>query len=119
MCGVVGHPVLTADCVVIWPVVLQVLVIDPSQRSSLQLLKLSQSLLSNQLPLTIGLVLLVTPEPAVTGRQNAGVALTEAFNYALREETTPKAGLKALQLLIGVSRDRPSTDTVRPPVPSA
>ena len=78
------------------------LVLDPSRRSSLDLLKLSQSLLTNQLPFTIGLVPVVTADPAVTGRQDAGVALTEAFNYALREEAAPKAGLKALQLLIEV-----------------
>ncbi|XP_043227369.1 UDP-glucose:glycoprotein glucosyltransferase 1-like isoform X2 [Amphibalanus amphitrite] len=76
-----------------------VLVLDPSRRSSLDVLKLAQSLLTNQLPLTIGLVPVVSADPAVTGRQDAGVALTEAFNYALREEGS-KAGLKALQLLI-------------------
>ena len=75
--------------------------LDPSRRSSLDVLKLAQSLLTNQLPLTIGLVPVVSADPAVTGRQDAGVALTEAFNYALREEGS-KAGLKALQLLIEV-----------------
>ena len=94
-------------------VVPQVMVIEPTKRSSLDLLKLAQSLLSNQLPFTIGLVLSVSPDPAATGRQDAGVALSEAFNYALREETTPKAGFKALQLLIEVRREPLSVSVPR------
>ncbi|XP_037075354.1 LOW QUALITY PROTEIN: UDP-glucose:glycoprotein glucosyltransferase 1-like [Pollicipes pollicipes] len=79
-----------------------VLVLDPSRRSSLDLLTLAQSLFTNQMPFTLGLVLAVTPDPDVTGLQDAGVAMAEAFNYVLREEKAPRAPFKALSFLVDV-----------------
>ncbi|XP_067014377.2 UDP-glucose:glycoprotein glucosyltransferase isoform X2 [Anabrus simplex] len=58
-----------------------VIIADPSKVEARPLLKLAESFYIHLAPLRIGLVFAVNPDLNVSGLQDAGVALLNAFNY--------------------------------------
>lgn len=60
-----------------------VIIADPAKLEAQPLLKLAESFYLHPAPLRIGLVFAVNPDPKVTGLQDAGVALLNAFNYMM------------------------------------
>ena len=56
----------------------------------------------NDIPIRVGLVFVVNNEDEVDGRQDAGVGMMRAFNFAMIEGSSAKA----LDLLIKVSLSR-------------
>jgi UDP-glucose:glycoprotein glucosyltransferase len=69
--------------------------VDPSSVEARPLLRLAESFLVHQAPLHIGLVFAVNSDPEVSGREDAGVALLEAYNFAA-EMGNPQQGLSLI-----------------------
>uniref|UniRef100_A0A8C5N033 UDP-glucose ceramide glucosyltransferase-like 1 n=1 Tax=Leptobrachium leishanense TaxID=445787 RepID=A0A8C5N033_9ANUR len=62
-----------------------VLIIDPEQESTSDLITVAEMFLSNHIPIRLGLVFVVNDSEEVDGFQDAGVALLRAFNYVADE----------------------------------
>lgn len=62
-----------------------VIILDPSQENSAELLSVAEMFYSNNIPLRIGLVFVVSDEDDIDGMQDAGVALVRALNYITDE----------------------------------
>ncbi|XP_030630262.1 UDP-glucose:glycoprotein glucosyltransferase 1 isoform X2 [Chanos chanos] len=62
-----------------------VLIVDPTQVNTAELLTVAELFYSNNIPLRIGLVFVVNDEDDVDGMQDAGVAMLRAFNYIADE----------------------------------
>ncbi|XP_014669413.1 PREDICTED: UDP-glucose:glycoprotein glucosyltransferase 1-like [Priapulus caudatus] len=58
-----------------------VFLLDPSEARSKDLMLLAETFYVHKAPTRIGLVLVVNTDPTVKGRNNAGVAALEAFNW--------------------------------------
>ena len=58
-----------------------VIMCDPAAASTKPLLKLLESFYVHRAPVRIGLLFSVTTDPDMTGENNAGVALANAYNY--------------------------------------
>ncbi|VVC24565.1 Nucleotide-diphospho-sugar transferases,Glycosyl transferase, family 8,UDP-glucose:Glycoprotein [Cinara cedri] len=65
-----------------------VVVCDPASKSSWPLLKLTDSFLSHQSPLRVGIVFNVSPKPAI-GLNDASVAFLNAYNYIVEQTSKP------------------------------
>ncbi|XP_078741581.1 UDP-glucose:glycoprotein glucosyltransferase 1-like, partial [Lampetra fluviatilis] len=59
-----------------------VLVVDPLDKATKELLKLAEMFYQNHVPVRLGLVFVVSGEDAVDATDDAGVALVRAFNFA-------------------------------------
>lgn len=80
-----------------------VIVGDPSKSTTLDLLKLVEGFVSHNVPVRLGLVMVVSPEETLRGYDNPAMALLCAFNFvaenlAGREDVN----YKALQFIIDV-----------------
>uniref|UniRef100_A0A8C7XD53 UDP-glucose ceramide glucosyltransferase-like 1 n=1 Tax=Oryzias sinensis TaxID=183150 RepID=A0A8C7XD53_9TELE len=62
-----------------------VVILDPTQENSAELLSVAEMFYSNNIPLRIGLVFVVSDEDDIDGMQDAGVALVRAYNYISEE----------------------------------
>lgn len=62
-----------------------VLVVDPVRKEARGVIRLAESFLIHNAPLRVGLVLAVDPDPKLTGRDDAGVAILDAFNYVAQK----------------------------------
>lgn len=62
-----------------------VIILDPTQENSVDLLSVAEMFYTNNIPLRIGLVFVVSDEEDVDGMQDAGVALVRAYNYICDE----------------------------------
>ncbi|XP_015248212.1 PREDICTED: UDP-glucose:glycoprotein glucosyltransferase 1 isoform X2 [Cyprinodon variegatus] len=62
-----------------------VIILDPTQENAAELLSVAEMFYSNNIPLRIGLVFVVSDEDDVDGMQDAGVALVRAYNYITDE----------------------------------
>ncbi|KAM4771197.1 UDP-glucose:glycoprotein glucosyltransferase 1 [Rhinophrynus dorsalis] len=62
-----------------------VLLIDPVQESTSELINVAEMFISNHIPIRLGLVFVVDDSEEVDGFQDAGVALLRAFNYVADE----------------------------------
>ncbi|XP_031416124.1 UDP-glucose:glycoprotein glucosyltransferase 1 isoform X2 [Clupea harengus] len=63
-----------------------VIILDPAQENSAELLSVAEMFYSNNIPLRIGVVFVVNDEDDVDGMQDAGVAMLRAFNYITDDE---------------------------------
>ncbi|KAM4694054.1 UDP-glucose:glycoprotein glucosyltransferase 1 isoform 2-T2 [Discoglossus pictus] len=68
-----------------------VLIVDPEQESTLELINVAEMFLSNHIPMRIGLVFVVNDSEDIDGMQDAGVALLRAFNYVADESDNYQA----------------------------
>ncbi|XP_054652260.1 UDP-glucose:glycoprotein glucosyltransferase 1 isoform X2 [Dunckerocampus dactyliophorus] len=58
-----------------------VIILDPTQANAMELFSVAEMFYSNNIPLRIGLVFVVSDEDDIDGMQDAGVALLRAYNY--------------------------------------
>ncbi|XP_055013618.1 UDP-glucose:glycoprotein glucosyltransferase 1 [Boleophthalmus pectinirostris] len=68
-----------------------VIILDPTQDNSADLLNVAEMFYSNNIPLRIGLVFVVSDEDDVDGMKDAGVALVRAYNYMCDEVNSQSA----------------------------
>ena len=71
---------------------------DPTQSSSLQLLQQVEMFVHNDVPIRVGLVFVVNNDDDVDGREDVGVGIMRAFNFA----TIDRGSVGALDLLVKV-----------------
>ncbi|XP_068608113.1 UDP-glucose:glycoprotein glucosyltransferase 1 [Brachionichthys hirsutus] len=72
-----------------------VIILDPTQENSAELLSVAEMFYTNNIPLRIGLVLVVSDEDNVDGMQDAGVALLRAYNY-ISDEVDSHSAFEAM-----------------------
>ena len=72
-----------------------VLVLDPSKRQAHDLLKLAESFYVHKAPVRIGIVFALSEDMNLTGKQDAGVAALQAFNF-ISQDKSPYEGLSFL-----------------------
>uniref|UniRef100_A0A674F3N0 UDP-glucose ceramide glucosyltransferase-like 1 n=1 Tax=Salmo trutta TaxID=8032 RepID=A0A674F3N0_SALTR len=68
-----------------------VVILDPTHESSAELLNVAEMFYSNNIPLRIGLVFVVSDVDEIDGMEDAGVALLRVFNYITEELDAPAA----------------------------
>uniref|UniRef100_H2UQ26 UDP-glucose ceramide glucosyltransferase-like 1 n=1 Tax=Takifugu rubripes TaxID=31033 RepID=H2UQ26_TAKRU len=68
-----------------------VMILDPVQEYAAELLSVAEMFYTNNIPLRIGLVFVVSDEEDVDGMQDAGVALVRAYNYISNEVDSQSA----------------------------
>uniref|UniRef100_A0A8C9T0D2 UDP-glucose ceramide glucosyltransferase-like 1 n=1 Tax=Scleropages formosus TaxID=113540 RepID=A0A8C9T0D2_SCLFO len=68
-----------------------VIIVDPTHQNTAELLSVAEMFLSNNIPLRIGLVFVVSDNEEVDGMDDAGVALLRAFNYIADEVDNQQA----------------------------
>uniref|UniRef100_A0A673B687 UDP-glucose ceramide glucosyltransferase-like 1 n=1 Tax=Sphaeramia orbicularis TaxID=375764 RepID=A0A673B687_9TELE len=70
-----------------------VIILDPTQENSAELLSVAEMFYSNNIPLrfVIGLVFVVSDEDDIDGMQDAGVAMVRAYNYICDEVNSQSA----------------------------
>nr|XP_023674332.1 UDP-glucose:glycoprotein glucosyltransferase 1 isoform X2 [Paramormyrops kingsleyae] len=61
------------------------IILDPVHENTVELLSVAEMFLSNNIPLRIGLVFVVSDADEVDGMEDAGVAMLRAFNYIADE----------------------------------
>ena len=81
-----------------------VLVVDPVQNDARSIIRLAESFLVHNAPLRVWLVFSVNSDPKLTGREDAGVAVLNAFNY-VSQRTNPADGLSFITDLFAVVGD--------------
>ncbi|KAM6969007.1 UDP-glucose:glycoprotein glucosyltransferase 1 isoform 1-T1 [Tautogolabrus adspersus] len=72
-----------------------VIILDPTQENAVELLSVAEMFYSNNIPLRIGLVFVVSNEDDVDGMQDAGVALVRAYNY-ISDEVDSQSAFEAV-----------------------
>lgn len=83
-----------------------VIVCNPASKSSWAILKLTDSFLSHQSPLRVGIAFNVSPKPAI-GLEDASVALLNAFNYIVEQTSKPLAAFHFItNIYTSISEDR-------------
>lgn len=83
-----------------------VIVCDPASKNSWPLLKLTDSFLSHQSPLRVGIVFNVSPKPAI-GLNDASVALLNAYNYITEQTSKPLTAFNFItHIYTTISEDR-------------
>ncbi|XP_075538389.1 UDP-glucose-glycoprotein glucosyltransferase isoform X3 [Dermacentor variabilis] len=89
-----------------------VVIVDPSKENAKDILKLAESFYVHRAPLRVGLVFAVNPNMSVTGNEDAGVAMLNAFNF-ISQNTVPYDGLSFITDIYAVSKGGPvTTETV-------
>uniref|UniRef100_A0AAX7UTD9 UDP-glucose ceramide glucosyltransferase-like 1 n=1 Tax=Astatotilapia calliptera TaxID=8154 RepID=A0AAX7UTD9_ASTCA len=68
-----------------------VIILDPTQENTVELLSVAEMFYANNIPLRIGLVFVVSDEDDIDGMQDAGVALVRAYNYITEEVDSQNA----------------------------
>ncbi|XP_056151310.1 UDP-glucose:glycoprotein glucosyltransferase 1 [Lampris incognitus] len=68
-----------------------VIILDPTQENSGELMSVAEMFYTNNVPLRIGLVFVVSDEDDIDGMQDAGVALVRAYNYISDEVDSQNA----------------------------
>ncbi|XP_053191338.1 UDP-glucose:glycoprotein glucosyltransferase 1 [Scomber japonicus] len=72
-----------------------VMILDPTQENAAELLSVAEMFYSNNIPLRIGLVFVVSDEDDIDGMQDAGVALVRAYNY-ISDEVDSQSAFEAV-----------------------
>ncbi|XP_034530985.1 UDP-glucose:glycoprotein glucosyltransferase 1 [Notolabrus celidotus] len=72
-----------------------VIILDPTQENSAELLSVAEMFYANNIPLRIGLVFVVSSEEDIDGMQDAGVALVRAYNY-ISDEVDSQSAFEAV-----------------------
>uniref|UniRef100_A0A673B0B5 UDP-glucose ceramide glucosyltransferase-like 1 n=1 Tax=Sphaeramia orbicularis TaxID=375764 RepID=A0A673B0B5_9TELE len=78
-----------------------VIILDPTQENSAELLSVAEMFYSNNIPLRIGLVFVVSDEDDIDGMQDAGVAMVRAYNYICDEVNSQSAFEAIIRVSIG------------------
>lgn len=81
-----------------------VLVVDPLDIEARSLIKLAESFVVHNAPLRVGLVMAVNSDPKITGRDDPGVAMLNAFNY-VAQRTHATDGLSFITDLFALVGD--------------
>jgi UDP-glucose:glycoprotein glucosyltransferase len=81
-----------------------VLVVDPLDIEARSLIKLAESFVVHNAPLRVGLVMAVNSDPKITGRDDPGVAMLNAFNY-VSQRTHATDGLSFITDLFALVGD--------------
>ena len=79
--------------------------VDPVKVESRGIIRLAESFLVHNAPLRVGLVLAVDPNPKLSGRDDAGVAMLCAFNYVAQKNGKPADALSFITDLYAVVGD--------------
>ena len=74
-------------------------IVDPLDAESKELLKMAEAFVVHNAPIRAGVVFKVNFDLELTGRDDAGVALSRGFDYLSREESP----LKAISFITDVS----------------
>lgn len=72
-----------------------VIILDPTQENTAELLSVAEMFYGNNIPLRIGLVFVVSDEDDIDGMQDAGVALVRAYNY-ISDEVDSQSAFEAV-----------------------
>ncbi|XP_074593457.1 UDP-glucose-glycoprotein glucosyltransferase isoform X2 [Brevipalpus obovatus] len=64
-----------------------VLIVDPSKKEAFDVIKLAESFYVHKAPLRVGFIFAVNKDMSISGQQDAGVALLNAYNYIAEEKT--------------------------------
>ncbi|XP_071373528.1 UDP-glucose:glycoprotein glucosyltransferase 1 [Centroberyx affinis] len=72
-----------------------VIILDPTQENSAELLSVAEMFYTNNIPLRIGLVFVVSDGDDIDGMQDAGVALVRAYNY-ISDEVDSQSAFEAV-----------------------
>ncbi|XP_029827316.3 UDP-glucose:glycoprotein glucosyltransferase 1 isoform X1 [Ixodes scapularis] len=88
-----------------------VVVADPSQDNARDILKLAESFYVHRAPLRIGIVFAVNPNMSVTGYQDAGVAMLNAFNF-ISQDRVPYEGLSFITDVYAAGREGVTAEIV-------
>ncbi|XP_028250934.1 UDP-glucose:glycoprotein glucosyltransferase 1 isoform X2 [Parambassis ranga] len=72
-----------------------VIILDPAQENAAELLSVAEMFYSNNIPLRIGLVFVVSDGDDIDGMQDAGVALVRAYNY-ITDEVDSQSAFEAI-----------------------
>ncbi|CAN7998165.1 unnamed protein product, partial [Ixodes pacificus] len=88
-----------------------VVVADPSQENARDILKLAESFYVHRAPLRIGIVFAVNPNMSVTGYQDAGVAMLNAFNF-ISQDRVPYEGLSFITDVYAAGREGVTAEIV-------
>ncbi|KAM9841989.1 UDP-glucose:glycoprotein glucosyltransferase 1 [Aulostomus maculatus] len=72
-----------------------VIILDPMQENAVELLSVAEMFYSNNIPLRIGLVFVVSDEDDIDGMRDAGVALVRAYNY-ISDEVDSQSAFEAV-----------------------
>ncbi|KAM4625190.1 UDP-glucose:glycoprotein glucosyltransferase 1 [Polymixia lowei] len=77
-----------------------VIILDPSHENSADLLNVAEMFYSNNIPLRIGLVFVVSDGDDIDGMEDAGVALVRAYNY-ICDEVDSQSAFEAVVAMFG------------------
>ncbi|XP_075964586.1 UDP-glucose:glycoprotein glucosyltransferase 1 isoform X1 [Anarhichas minor] len=72
-----------------------VIILDPTQENTVELLSVAEMFYANNIPLRIGLVFVVSDEDDIDGMQDPGVALVRAYNY-ISDEVDSQSAFEAV-----------------------
>ena len=64
---------------------------DPTRKTDIELIKMAEAFLVHSAPIRLSLVFVVNFDLGVDPHEDAGVALSRAFDYIRQEHTFPKA----------------------------
>ena len=82
-----------------------ILVVDPVKKEGRSIIKLAESFFIHSAPLRIGIVLAVNSDPKLTGLDDPGVAVLNAFNY-VSQRSSAYDGLSFITDLFAVVGDQ-------------
>lgn len=85
-----------------------ILVVDPIHNEARSIIKLAESFVVHNAPLRVGLVMAVNSDPKLSGRDDPGVAMLNAFNY-VAQRTNAADGLSFITDLFAVVDDKSIT----------
>lgn len=68
-----------------------VFVVNPTDQSAKELLKMAEAFLVHSAPIRLGVVMAVNGDSAVTGKENAGIAFAHAFDFIKADQSPAKA----------------------------
>ncbi|XP_068902537.1 UDP-glucose:glycoprotein glucosyltransferase isoform X2 [Tenebrio molitor] len=89
-----------------------VLIIDPTEPKSRDLVKLLESFVVHTAPLRVGIVFAVDASTELSGLQDAGVAMQCAFNY-VSQKKNPLAALGFIKTVLGMAEEEVTVDNVK------
>ncbi|CAI4233074.1 unnamed protein product [Auanema sp. JU1783] len=84
-----------------------VFVVNPAEKESRNLLRIALSFYQHEIPLRIGVVFAVNNEKDVSGKDDAGVAILNLFNF-LTVDSSVKDALRTINKLLDQYRTRPT-----------
>lgn len=93
-------------------VFLQVLIIDPTDTSTKDVLKLVESFVIHTAPIRVGIVFKVNDATALNGLKDAGVAMQCALNYVMQKKDGP-AALRLINSILDKANEKVTVNDVK------